>query len=37
MGGRDVMIKTSINLQDLRRKIYLERKAKIRWNRRSKA
>jgi len=31
LGGRDEMIKTSISLQDLRRKIYLKAKAEKRW------
>ena len=31
MGGRDGMIKTSINLQDLRRKIYLKAKSDKAW------
>ena len=31
MGGRDGMIKTSINLQDLRRKIYLKAKSDKTW------
>ena len=31
VGGRDEMIKTSISLQDLRRKIYLKAKAEKRW------
>ena len=31
MGGRDGMIKTSISLQDLRRKIYLKAKADKTW------
>jgi RNA-directed DNA polymerase len=31
LGGRDEMIKTSISLQDLRRKIYLKAKAEKAW------
>ena len=31
MGGRDEMIKASIGLQDLRRKIYLKAKSDKRW------
>ena len=30
MGGRDEMIKASINLQDLRRRIYVKAKAEFR-------
>ena len=32
MGGRDEMIKASINLQELRRKIYLKAKSDKTWN-----
>lgn len=37
LGGKDGMIKTSIGLQDLRRKIYLKAKADNGWNRWSNA
>ena len=37
MGGRDEMIKASINLQELRRKIYLKAKSDFGWNRWSRA
>jgi len=33
MGGRGGMIKPSINLQDLRRRIYVKVKADFGWNR----
>ena len=32
MGGRDEMIKASINLQEIRRKIYLMAKAEKTWS-----
>ena len=32
MGGRDEMIKASINLQEIKRKIYLKAKSDKAWN-----
>jgi len=37
LGGRDEMIKASISLQDLRRKIYLRAKADFGWDRWSRS
>jgi hypothetical protein len=33
LGGRDEMIKASINLQDLRKRIFIKAKADFGWNR----
>ncbi len=33
LGGRDEMIKVSINLQDLRKRIFIKAKADFGWNR----